>query len=299
MIASTKSKALALSAVISGLLVAYAVAQQGQPGYTTQPGQPGVAQPGQPGQPPTQPPTSSAQSTQRIRTTESRDMRNASLHPEVEKYVAECLLEKNECEVEISQFALQRSQNPEVKQFAQMLISDHQAAIQKLQRLTNTPAGTNRSQGVQQTSYEGQISTSQQPTGQQVTGQQPTGTTTVRAQTDRMRAGDGGGEIQQLAALEKRIGERAKQSLREKLEAKQGAEFDQCFVGSQIASHMHMLAGLEVLAESNAGELSQYAQESQPKVKSHLEAAEKLAEQLQNAAVRQSSNQPATQRVPR
>jgi predicted outer membrane protein len=287
MSASIKPKALAFAAGICCLLVAYAVAQTYQPGQPTrtdQPGQPGRID--QPGQPPTMP-------TQRQSVQTSRPLQSGrNLNPEVEQYIVQCLLEKNQGEVEISQFAQQRSQNPEVKQFAQQLIQDHQQNVQKLQRLTGAQAGAGRTQGVQPAGFEAQANTSQPGIPQQPGG-------AVRAYDNSNRAGAPSSAIQQLTAIEKQIYEHCQQALQEKLQSKQGADFDHCYVGSQIAAHMQMLSALGVLENQTDGQLRQVIQESQPTVKQHLEHAEKLAEQLMNTSTRQAGAQPTTQRVPR
>jgi predicted outer membrane protein len=53
----------------------------------------------------------------------------------VEQFAANCLLIKNQMEIELSQFAAQQSQNPEVKQFAQQMVQDHQKMVQQLQEI--------------------------------------------------------------------------------------------------------------------------------------------------------------------
>jgi predicted outer membrane protein len=286
MSAQFMSRATMSAAAASCLFVAYAFAQTSQSGQAVQPGQSGQ-QIGQPIMPPAQPPSNTNQSA--ATNLSSAGARNIS--PEVEQYLVTCLLTKNEGEVEIAKFAEQRTQNPQVKQFAQHLITDHQAAIQKIQRLAgNQVTSSNQDRAVQPAGYAAQSDTAQQA-----------GATTQSSGMNRTadRAGGQSAALQQLAAIEKQIAERCQQDLREKLQSKQGAEFDHCFVGSQIASHMQMLAALEVIQRQTTGPLSQIAQESQPKVKSHLEMAEKLAEQLMASSNRQADAQATMPRAPR
>lgn len=58
----------------------------------------------------------------------------------VNHYLANCLLIHNQGEIAINQFAEGKSQNDEVKQFAQQMVRDHQQLSQKLERV----AGSNR-----------------------------------------------------------------------------------------------------------------------------------------------------------
>jgi len=62
----------------------------------------------------------------------------------VDHFLANCLLGQNKAEVELSQIALQRSENAEVKQFAQKMITDHQKMIDQLQPLAMMQGGANR-----------------------------------------------------------------------------------------------------------------------------------------------------------
>src|SRR4029079_7124373 len=62
----------------------------------------------------------------------------------VDHFLAGCLLGQNKAEVELSQIALQRSENAEVKQFAQKMITDHQKMIDQLQPLAMMQGGANR-----------------------------------------------------------------------------------------------------------------------------------------------------------
>jgi predicted outer membrane protein len=192
---------------------------------------------------------------------------------EVRKFIASCLLAKNKTEVEFAKLAQQQSQNPEVKQFAQMLAQDHSQLVQKLQSLAGEQSAARRP-GLNETSQApdaaGQIDASSRP-GQDVAGQNDA--------------------LHQLAALEKQIGERCKQNLREELEQKQGAEFDKCYVGSQIAGHMESVAKLEVLQQQGPDQIKQLAQQALPKVQQHLDHAKQLMKQLEGASPTGSTNQ--------
>lgn len=255
------SRATMFAAAASCMLVAYAFAQPGQPGQTSQPGQAG--QIGQQIQPPSQAPSPT---NQRAVSNESSQQRPGDANQEVEQFLANCLLIKNQGEVEIAKFAEQRSQNPQVKQFAKTLIEDHQAAIQRIQRIAGAQASAQgQDRSIQQTGY------------------------TPPQSGGANQAGGQNAALQQLAAIERQIAERCQQNLREKLQSKQGAEFDHCFVGSQIMGHMQMLAELEVIQSQTSGPLRQIAQESQPKVQHHLQTAEQLAEQLMASSTRQGA----------
>jgi predicted outer membrane protein len=268
------------------LLAADAIAQPGQPGQPQPPPTPptvgqgvqGVQQPGI-----QQPATQPFRSTQTL---------TRGVSSEADQFFAACLAIKNQGEVEISKFALERTQNPQVKQFAQQMIVDHQPMVPKLQQIAGLLAGgqfgADRSRTVQSANYDSQPGGARQPTTSQVqqAGGQLAGQTSA---------------LEQVTAIERQIAQRCGENLREKLQQKQGAEFDHCYIGSQIAAHMQMLAALEVLKAQTSDPLRQIAQEAEPKVKQHLETAEKLAEQLMQTSTRQAGvDRPgAVPRVPR
>jgi hypothetical protein len=157
-----------------------------------------------------------------------------------------------------------------------MLAQDHSQLVQKLQPLAGDQSEQSaaRRPGLNETSQApdaaGQIDASSRP-GQDAAGQ-------IDA-------------LHQLAALEKQIGERCKQNLREELEQKQGAEFDKCYVGSQIAGHMESVAKLEVLQQQGPDQIKQLAQQALPKVQQHLDHAKQLMKKLEGASPTGSTNQ--------
>jgi predicted outer membrane protein len=283
MSASLKLKFGVLGAGLSCLLAGYVVAQQqeqatGRTGQldrpATQPAQPGQrAQTGQRAQP-----------GQREYTAEFRGTQTTgAVSPEIERYLLNCLLIKNQAEVEISEFAQQQAQNPEVKQFAQMLIRDHQQAVQKLQQLAG-PQGADRTS--QTPGARSQFDTQQTTATTERPGQSPN-QRAIQTQNQSLtaeRQGGQSGALNELIALDRQITDRATEMVREELQAKSGPDFDQCFVAAQIGSHTHMLAALEVIDQKAQGQLKQVIQEAQPKVQQHLDHAKQLAEQLKSGA---------------
>jgi predicted outer membrane protein len=239
--------------------------------------------------------------TQRVRLGE-RNVQAGGQSQEVEKFLAGCLLAKNKCEVEFAQLAQQQSQNPQVKEFAKMLEQDHQKIVQKLEPLVGAQAGqtTTRTESqFQSTTAQGQNDAQRQPGDTARLPGSPGATqTTTRSQTQTEAYGAQAmsGPFAQLAQIEKQIGERQKQTMLDELQQKSGAEFDKCYVGSQILAHMQSLAALEVISQQQ-GELAQLAQQAQPTVQQHLDHAKQLAKQLEGTS--QAGSQAERQTPPR
>jgi predicted outer membrane protein len=222
---------------------------------------------------------------------------------EVEHYLANCLLQRNKAEVEISQFAEEQSQNPQVKQFAGQMVKDHQQLVQKLEQIAgnqptaqrgssrldlNAPSGTDRTTlgatGVPATPATPGTETPATPGATSTTETSPEpGATANRGMMSPA--------LSQLAGIEQKIGDHCKQALREELQQKSGAEFDQCYLGAQVGAHMQMLSALEVIAQENTGQLKQIADEARPIVQKHLDKAKDL--------MKQEKGEPGTARAQR
>ncbi len=188
---------------------------------------------------------------------------NAGTQQDVQRFLASCLLSKNQAEVEIAEFAQQQSQSPEVKEFAQKMVQDHGELVKQLQPLAGArPSGRT------------DTTTSVDAAGQSDADRRVTTT----------RAAGGNAAVDQLLAIENQITERCKQALREELQQKQGAEFDKCFVSAQIGGHMKSLAALEVIQQQGPEQLDQLAQQAQPIVQQHLDHAKQIMKQLEGAS---------------
>jgi putative membrane protein len=181
---------------------------------------------------------------------------------DIQRYIAGCLLSKNQAEVEMAEFAQQKAEAPEVKEFAQKMVQDHGKLVQQLQKLAGSQTGDRAG------------TTATRDTAGQNAADQST--------TDR--TADKNSAVDQLLAMERQITERCTQMAREELEQKQGAEFDKCYMTAQIGGHMHMLAALEVIQQQGPEQLQQIAQQAQPQVQKHLDHAKQIVKQLEGKA---------------
>ena len=285
------------AAGIMCLLLTHAQAQQ-----ATQLNQPALdpAAPGQPHRPATlQPERRPASAVDRAigavdqNRTNYRAAQAAVGHNPVEHFLATCLLAQNKGEVELSQIALQRTENPEVKQFAQKMIEDHQKMIDKLQPLAMLQGGANRgassilggnseSQGRSESTVGRSSDTVAVPgsAGASQTLPPSNATATATSEAATPAAHGGNNAIQELMQIDRQINDRCLQMAREELQAKTGVEFDKCYVGYAIGAHAHALAALEVIGKQTQGNLSQVAQQGQPVVQQHLDHAKQLIKQL-------------------
>jgi predicted outer membrane protein len=245
-------------------------AGQGQirQGQTTQ-GEQFGSQPGQPGQ--------QGQAGQQGQVGQSGRLGSANQAGNLDTFIASCLLIGNQEEVALAQMAIDQAQSDQVKQFAQMLVNDHQKAIQKLQPLAKPGISLNDNrQASAQETQETQEASAQHYTAN-------------RQDLSRDTARDG--ITDQIIQLNQQAAQECLQMTRSMLQEKQGIEFDKAFAGMQVGAHVSMLAKLKASEKHASGELASHIQQSQQMVKSHLEQAKQLCKQLDDQASRESSRQ--------
>lgn len=92
---------------------------------------------------------------------------------------------------------------------------------------------------------------------------------------------DGGNELMQI---KQEIADRCLASAQRELNAKQGKEFDKCFIGMQIGAHMHMVDTLSVFNNHASAELQQVIEEGLKTSQQHLEHAKMLAKKLDDSS---------------
>jgi predicted outer membrane protein len=202
----------------------------------------------------------------------------------MDEFIATCLLIGNQEEVALAQEALSRAKSDNVKQFAQMLINDHQQAIQKLQQRARKGVGldasvnvavSNNSQSTQVTvnrPQNDQIAAAQSPTAQQYTAN--------RVDLDRDPVLFSGA-LDKVLKMHQHAAQECLTMTKALLQEKQGAEFDKAFVGSQIGAHVGMLAKLKASQQYASPEFASIIQESEQSVQQHLEHAKQLCQELE------------------
>lgn len=187
--------------------------------------------------------------------------------------IASCLLLGNQEEVALAQLAAERAESEQVKQFAQMLIEDHQQAIQKLQPLAKPGIGL--SEGRQA------ASSSQSPNAQQYTANRQ----------DLSRDAGSPATVEKILQLDQQATQACLDMTRQMLEEKQGAEFDEAFTGMQIGAHVGMLAQLKASEQHASGELASLIKQSQQTVKGHLDQAKQIYQGLEGQSADGNSRQ--------
>ena len=220
------------------------------------------------------------------------------------QHIAVCLALGNQEEVALGQFAKDRAQNPEVKQFAQMMVQEHQQAISQLQQASPQLASMNLNLSAQGGATPG-ASNSNRGAGSATTSSTPTtGSITSTSANQRNTATAGGGadgQTQQHVQFAQEVKQQCLQLTTAELGRKQGAEFDKAYIGQQLVAHTQMLATLQAAQRHASSELQPIIQQGTQMTEHHLAQARQIMEQLSasGAAGGQAPRQSAAQTPPR
>lgn len=198
-------------------------------------------------------------------------------------------------EIQSSQLAMQRSQNPQVRQFAQEMAQDHQRTTNELQQLVRQmhgaapPPGSGSTAGAAPRSGEGgggaASSSGHGASGAHGPGAAATGSS-ARDGADARGSATGGGDARaetdmaQAMQIPNRLDARHQQMLRQ-LQMAQGAGFDRLYAQQQVEAHRSAVDMFQNYARGGDNEqLRQFAQRTLPTLEDHL----RKAQQLQSAA---------------
>jgi len=237
--------------------------------------------------------------------TETRETRyGAANDSPIDAQLASCLLIGNQKEVTISQFASERAKHEKVKEFAKQMVKDHTQAISMLQRFAGPDAGkdlsssestrtrrteTKRStttadsneknrdsnnrdsaksaDAIPRTDSDSPLTTN--PADRNA-NDRPATSVQVRTEHDAMP--------DKMLAIQREVAQKCIAMAKHELE--QSNNFDQAYVGMQIAEHMGMIAHLETYKSYASADLGKVIQESLDTAQGHLRHAKELVMEI-------------------
>ncbi len=167
---------------------------------------------------------------------------------------AKCLAIANQEQVTLSRFASEKATNKEVKQFAATLEKAHQSCLEQLNGIS--PQSESKANAVT---------------------------------TNAAIAGNQSASVDFLQ-LHQEISTQCLKDSQDYLSKKEGAEFDKCFVGMQVAKHAGMLSTLTVLQRHASGKLQGLIKDDLEKNAKHMEAAVNLMDRLTASDTSKLSN---------
>ncbi len=179
--------------------------------------------------------------------------------------LAVCWALDNQEEVILAKFAQEKSKNKEVSDFAKMIAEEHQACLKKLSKFA--PEATVEGYLIENQADQSKSRNESTPDSIGGTNQnaKASGTTTLGID---------------MAQLQREIAQQCISDSKKYLNAKDGDEFDKCFVGMQIAKHAAMHTKLVVLQRHTSEEMKQMVTEGIQATAKHMKAAESLMAKL-------------------
>ena len=192
--------------------------------------------------------------------------------------LAACWALDNQEEVILAKFAQEKSKNKEVSSFAKMIAEEHQGCLKKLSKFAP------------EASREGYLVDNQ--ADQSRPGNDSTSTTTNNpskkpnqngASNQNAVAGGSTTTGIEMMQLQREIAQQCISDSKKYLSAKDGDEFDKCFVGMQIAKHAAMHTKLVVLQRHTSDEMQQMVAEGIQSTDKHMKAAEALMAKIDKA----------------
>ena len=211
----------------------------------------------------------------------------------IDRMVANQLLEMSKGEVALANFALQHTQNDQVKQFAQQMIEDHTKLNNELAKFAspelsenakgpgNAPGGA--APGSNQAGTPPQPgATAAQP------GQNPN--LTGRNPADRGNETAGGGE--KAAQLCEDIGQQIGSGITKELSQYQGSDFDRAYTGQQFWGHVTFIGVAKGAEKHVSPDLQQVISQATSTAEKHLDHDRKLIRDLSASVARGNETTP-------
>jgi predicted outer membrane protein len=216
-------------------------------------------------------------------------------------YMKECLIGGNQAEIALARIAEQRATDPEVKKFAQQMIEEHTAFLNKLRGETSansgqaTPGQNAAGQPTSDPAREGKPGVDVNVPGAGVHIQ--AGESRDSRETpdgNRLANPQMAGGARQFLQIMKEVETQCLQTKTNELNQKEGSQFDRCYIGGQVAAHMKMADELSVFSRYATGDLQPILQEGLQTTKQHLAHVKQLAERLENASGRSANREGTT-----
>ncbi len=226
---------------------------------------------------------------------DSNKRANGNSNQELISYLAAKLMFANKCQAELASMAADKTENPEVKQFAETLESDHarlnERLYQAMPRLRQVKSPSFMSHSSERdasgSNFGAQTQSALDPQDRNKFDKDQQNNRGERgSQSSQTSPGNQedvlDGPAQTLVDITRRAVENNHQRTVEMLKQKQQGEFDRCFVASQIGFHNWLVSELEAMRDVGPQQFTTIIQDAERKVESHLEKATQLADKMES-----------------
>lgn len=221
--------------------------------------------------------------------------RDAQSTEKMQSHIADCMLLANAAEITLLELGVNETDNPELRNFAEKMIQDHQNLCQKLSQFASKDLEELKSQISQDSTRRGDSSdrsreTRQQDRAQQDRNRDSAEATRLGSDQDRRTSQSDTDMASQLFQVEVKAAAECVKLTSADLRELDKTEFDQAFLGLQTAAHISMLAKLNALEECVSGDMQSIVKEAQQSTKEHKQQAEEMMKQLKDYSNKRESD---------
>lgn len=238
---------------------------------------------------------------------------------QIDTQIAYGLVLANWEEIQLSEFAAEKAQNPQVKEFAQKMVQEHNQYMDRLQNFLaskqddpraarssagGTPAVTPRTspdarvnqddatepRRAKQDRDDAEDRSDDAGAAARQPGDRAAAVAQAQPGQDPSRAAELGAtglqtgqRGQVMMQIHRDAAERCLALTKEILSEKQGKEFDKAFMSQQIVAHVGMLAKLQAVQDHVSPEFQQVVQEGAQSAEQHLKEARTIAQSLEGS----------------
>jgi len=208
----------------------------------------------------------------------------------------------NQNEIAQAKLAQQRSKNQEVIAFAQTMEKEHQQFLSQLQKFAGMQfedrrleggagarSGTRTNSSNEDSSNTTNSATSKSGNANQNNANQNrnesarTQAGATRTENGAPGAGNSGSMVtaDSMLQIKRELADECLNSSRRELEAKQGKEFDECYMGMQLAEHMKMIDELKVFERHASSDFRTVLQQGRETAEKHLTHAKQIKKNVE------------------
>ncbi len=195
--------------------------------------------------------------------------RDARATRQFDEHVAWCLILENQNEVAAARTADKKADSEEVKNFAQTMITDHEQFIKDLEKQAGNYRNRKAAEGAAAPAADCNVASRE------------IGGTETPAHHDHLAM---------FMKIHEEMAAQCRASTQKELDGKQGKAFDECYMGLQIAAHMHMADELTVLARHVSPEFKPVLEKGLKTAQQHLGEAKQVMKDI---------NEPGTASAPK
>ncbi len=197
----------------------------------------------------------------------------------IDRMVANQLLEMSKGEVELANFALQHTQNDQVKQFAQQMIEDHSKLDSELAKFASPELSQNAKEG-------------NSPPQPGTAAAQPAKSPNPNERDSANRGNETAAGGEKAVQLCEDIGKQVGSGVTKELSQYQGSDFDRAYTGQQFWGHVTFIGVAKGAEKHVSPELQQVISQGASTAEKHLDHCRKLIRDLSASVARGNETTP-------